>query len=146
MNESTENYSQFSYYFLDRKAALKPKTQDYKKDEETGKLIINSDSGSEAGEEIDEDAKLAGAAYQEALTSVDGFTRDARGRVKFHKDTKKRRRDAMDLDEPADVDMPDASVLEAAGKNKKQKKKVQATKIGHEFKAKVNDFLEHASL
>lgn len=125
---------------LDRKAARKAKDsgRDFKKDSDTGKLIINSDSDSAAGSEVDEDARLAGAAYQEALTSADGFTRDARGRVKFNKDTKKRRRDAMNVDENEDVEMADANASGTqGGKNKKQKRKAP-TKVGQEFKAKVS--------
>ena len=48
-------------------------------------------------EAMEED--VAGAAYKESLTSVDGFTRGPHGRVKFNKDTKKRRRENEEEDE-----------------------------------------------
>jgi ribosomal RNA-processing protein 12 len=75
---------------------------------------------------------VAGTAYRETLTSADGFTRGPNGRIKFNKDTKKRRReeDAMDVD----VDLDEMS----PGKSKKTKKKDEL-KFGHEFKAKVSD-------
>lgn len=102
-------------------------------------MVIDSDSDDAA--EPDADARLAGEAYRETITSVDGFTRDARGRVKFHKDTKKRRRDADDNGENEDVDMADVSAGAGAGveggKNKKAKRK-NSVKIGQEFKAKVS--------
>ncbi|KAI5117784.1 hypothetical protein M0805_000427 [Coniferiporia weirii] len=121
-----------------RKAARKPgaDASKFKTDESTGKLLIKPDSDADGDTGApDEDARLAGGAYQEALTSADGFTRDARGRVKFHKDTKKRRRDAADAEstfENADVEMAEAN---AEGKNKKLKRN-NSVKIGQEFKAK----------
>lgn len=82
---------------------------------------------------------MAGAAYHETLISVDGFTRDARGRVKFHKDTKKRRRDAETDGQDNDVEMADLTSAPAAtvpaGRNKKAKKS-KPVKVGQEFKAK----------
>ena len=78
-------------------------------------------------EAMEED--VAGAAYKESLTSVDGFTRGPNGRVKFNKDTKKRRRE----NEDEDVEMADGEATSAA---KKAKRKADP-KFGHEFKAKV---------
>lgn len=78
---------------------------------------------------------VAGTAYRETLTSADGFSRGPNGRIKFNKDTKKRRReeDAMDVD----VDLDDAS----PGKSKRTKKK-EDPKFGHEFKAKVSNVFD----
>ena len=86
-------------------------------------------------EESDSDAvgvaepDVAGTAYQEALTSVDGFTRGPGGRIKFNKDTKKRRRENAVEDD--DVEMAETEPTRTVGKKKSE------VKLGHEFKAKV---------
>jgi hypothetical protein len=72
---------------------------------------------------------VAGTAYQEALTSTDGFTRGSGGRIKFNKDTKKRRRENAVEDE--DVEMAE---VEPARQTVKKKSDL---KLGHEFRAKV---------
>ena len=64
----------------------------FKTDEGTGKMVIDDKANED--EAMEED--VAGAAYKESLTSVDGFTRGPNGRVKFNKDTKKRRREEGD--------------------------------------------------
>ncbi|KAH8119547.1 NUC173-domain-containing protein [Phellopilus nigrolimitatus] len=117
-----------------RKSVRKPgaDASKFKTDEGTGKMLI--DTG-DSEIEVDEDARLGGAAYRETLTSVDGFTRDQRGHVKFNKDTKKRRRDAEDAGENEDVDMVDAGAGTGTDKNRKLKRK-SSVKIGQEFKAK----------
>ncbi|KAF8070663.1 armadillo-type protein [Lyophyllum atratum] len=101
----------------------------FKTDEETGKMIIDDEKASD-----DEDAgpstDVAGTAYREAITSVDGFTRGPTGRIKFNKDTKKRRREA---DAAEDVEMADGEGAPTAAKKNKRKAE---QKIGHEFKAK----------
>ena len=100
-------------------------------DEGTGKMVIDE----EEEEEIDQEAyEIEGNAYKETLTSVDGFTRGPNGRVKFNKDTKKRRREEEQME---DVEMGDAEQVSAA-KSKKAKK--QEPRLGHEFKAKVRPF------
>ncbi|KIY44425.1 NUC173-domain-containing protein [Fistulina hepatica ATCC 64428] len=102
------------------------------KTDHSGKMIINAedisddDGGASAGA-ID----VAGSAYRETLTSVDGFRRGPNGRVKFNKDTKKRRREEL-MDE--DVEMADATAEPI--RNKKPKHKAEPPKFGHEFKAK----------
>lgn len=98
----------------------------FKTDEGTGKMIIEeSDSDAVVGEaELD----VAGTAYREALTSVDGFTRGPSGRIKFNKDTKKRRRENAVEDE--DVEMAETEPTRTTGKKKSE------AKLGHEFKAK----------
>lgn len=70
---------------------------------------------------------VAGAAYREALTSADSFTRGPGGRIKFNKDTKKRRRE--NAVEDGDVEMGEVE----SGKPEKKRSEV---KIGHEFRAK----------
>jgi hypothetical protein len=68
--------------------------------------------------------------YKESLTSVNGFTRGPNGKIKFHKDTKKRRREEMSED---DVEMADTAVDLVASKSKRRNE----VKVGQEFKAKV---------
>ncbi|KAJ6587164.1 armadillo-type protein [Mycena vulgaris] len=102
----------------------------FKTDDDTGKMIIDEE-GEDAGQP-DAAVDVAGTAYRENITSVDGFTRGANGRVKFNKDTKKRRRDNEDLD--GDVEMGDGEA--GAGKFKKAKRRTTEPKFGHEFKAK----------
>ncbi|KAJ6625900.1 armadillo-type protein [Mycena sp. CBHHK59/15] len=102
----------------------------FKTDDSTGKMIIDDEGDDDAEPDVAADA--AGTAYRESITSVDGFTRGANGRVKFNKDTKKRRRDNEDAD--GDVDMGDGEVG-AGGRAKKAKGRPEA-KFGHEFKAK----------
>jgi ribosomal RNA-processing protein 12 len=101
----------------------------FKTDEDTGKMIIDSDSDSDANAK-DTGADVAGNAYRESITSVDGFTRGLNGRVKFNKDTKKRRREH---DEAEDVEMADGDAASGKGRRSKRKSDV---KLGHEFKAK----------
>ncbi|GJJ06213.1 hypothetical protein Clacol_000403 [Clathrus columnatus] len=111
----------------DRRRKPGQEASHFKQDEATGRMIIEEEG--KEGEDDNDDEDMAGGAYKESLTSVDGFTRGANGRVKFHKDTKKRR--ANDVDGDGDVDMEDANGPKKA--NKKRKKEI---KLGQEFKAK----------
>jgi len=80
------------------------------------------------GEDQDDDAAatdVAGTAFRDLQKSVDGFTRTARGKAKFNKDTKKRRREEAEDDDGADEIVAPT----------KAKRKVQ--RLGQEFKAKV---------
>jgi hypothetical protein len=95
-------------------------------------MVIDDEAAAEDNnDEMGED--VAGAAYRESLISADGFTRGANGRVKFNKDTKKRRRENEDTE---DVEMTDA--LPAATTTEKKR---HQPKFGHEFKAKVWEHL-----
>lgn len=96
----------------------------FKTDDETGKMVIDNEDDDEGDGGAPDDA------YKESLTSADGFTRGPNGRVKFNKDTKKRRRENADNDE--DVEMGDADA--ASGKKSKRRSDV---KLGHEFRSKV---------
>ncbi|KAG6845310.1 hypothetical protein H0H87_011160 [Tephrocybe sp. NHM501043] len=101
----------------------------FKTDEDSGKMIIDNDQDSD----VDARSSIAdveGTAYRESMTSVDGFTRGPNGRVKFHKDTKKRRREELEAE---DVEMADVET--GPGATKKNKRKTEP-KLGHEFKAK----------
>ena len=86
-------------------------------------MLIDSSSDEDEDAEPNTESRLAGSAFQETLTSTDGFTRDSRGRVKFNKDTKKRRREADDLGENEDVEMAEEDQEEA-----KQKTEAEAEK------------------
>lgn len=109
----------------------------FKTDEETGKMVIDEDSDSDdAAAARNAATDVAGAAYRETMTSVDGFTRGPNGKIKFNKDTKKRRREEDALQ---DVEMADAEVVSAGSKAKKPKKKDEPN-LGHEFKAKVRSY------
>ncbi|KDR75247.1 hypothetical protein GALMADRAFT_140774 [Galerina marginata CBS 339.88] len=102
----------------------------FKMDEDSGKMVI--DESSDDDEAVAENAAdVAGTAYRESFTSVDGFTRGPNGKIKFNKDTKKRRRDEGAIE---DVEMAD--VEESAGSKPKKAKKRSEVKLGHEFKAK----------
>jgi len=93
-------------------------------------MIIDDDDGPEDGD-VSASAHVAGTAYRETITSVDGFTRGPNGKVKFNKDTKKRRREAAAGE---DVEMADQELTIEA---KKPKRRAEL-KLGHEFKAKVS--------
>jgi len=68
--------------------------------------------------------------YKESLTSIDGFSRGLNGKIKFHKDTKKRRHEEMS---EGDVEMAETTVEEGANKSKRR----HEVRVGQEFKAKV---------
>ncbi|KAK7472658.1 pre-rRNA processing protein [Stygiomarasmius scandens] len=98
----------------------------FKVDEDSGKMIINNpDDDSDAANNGQD---VSGTAYRESITSVDGFTRGPNGRIKFNKDTKKRRHNE-DGDDAMDVDDDNEKTTT------KQKRK-SSTKLGQEFKAK----------
>lgn len=94
-------------------------------------MVIDDEDAPEASAPVGD--ALAGAAYKEQMTSVDGFTRTPSGKVKFNKNTKKRRAEEA-RDE--DVEMEDASGA-PAGPELKKKKKQETVQLGSEFKAKV---------
>ncbi|KAI6121709.1 armadillo-type protein [Pisolithus sp. B1] len=101
-------------------------------DSDSGKIVIPAE---ESDSDIEVSARkaadiAAGGAYKESITSADGFTRDAKGRVKFNKDTRKRRRE--NADEDGDVEMADDTVENSSKRNKRRSE----VKLGHEFKAK----------
>lgn len=124
-------------FFIDSKAKRRRKPgQDasHFKTDDSGKLIIDSDDDSDDEANVQEAADVAGTAYREKITSVDGFTQGPNGRIKFNKDTKKRRLEEANME---DVEMAD--VDESTSKSKKMKKKSEV-KLGHEFKAKVSHY------
>ncbi|BEI80482.1 hypothetical protein CcaverHIS002_0110110 [Cutaneotrichosporon cavernicola] len=87
------------------------------KTDRSGKLVIE-DVG--AGE---------GTAYMAAMRSVDGATRDARGGLKFNKNTKRAREAEREDEAMMDLD-------ELIGDKKPKKAKKRAVKLGEEFRSK----------
>jgi ribosomal RNA-processing protein 12 len=117
---------------LQHKRRRKPgqEASKFKTDADTGRVIIDEDeSDSDAPQSKSKPGYVEGDLYKESLTSVDGFTRGPSGKIKFHKDTKKRRREESD----EDVEMADAAVDVGVSKSKKRSE----VKVGQEFKAKV---------
>ena len=103
---------------------------DFKTDKESGRMIIDED-GSEAEGPTTNDI-LAGSAYQTALTSVDGMSRDARGRLKLNKANKRGRA----IEAENDVDMLEGIMDD--DKDRKKKAKRTPEKLGSEFRSKVS--------
>ena len=103
----------------------------FRTDVETGKMVIGEDNNEE---DMNMEEDVEGTAYRETITSADGFTRGPNGRVKFNKDTKKRRREA-EADE--DVEMGETQATPT-----KHAKRRSDAKFGHEFKAKVSRVLK----
>lgn len=102
-------------------------------DAETGKMIIdNGDKANDETMEVEED--VAGTAYRDSIRSVDGFSRGPNGRVKFNKDTKKRRIEEVEGG-VEDVEMGDV----AANAGRKGKKRSPG-KVGREFRSKVRPY------
>lgn len=95
-------------------------------------IIGDSDSEEETSTKPSTQDHLAGAAYKDTLVSVDGFTRNPNGTIKFHKDTKKRRKEEMEMGD-MEVDVPEHS----GGVGPERTKKRKDARIGQEFKAKV---------
>ena len=75
---------------------------------------------------------MAGDAFLANQTSTDGATRDARGTLKFNKNTKRSRETEREYEETFGAGIIDQD----DGKVKKKKKEV--TKLGEEFRSKVS--------
>lgn len=100
------------------------------KTDKSGKLIIaESDSETEALTNAE-----AGNAFMAAQRSIDGASRDAKGNLRYNKNTKRARaeeeRMGMDLDEV----MGEKKDKDKAGKQKRSK---IVGRLGEEFRAKV---------
>ncbi|OAV88770.1 hypothetical protein PTTG_06335 [Puccinia triticina 1-1 BBBD Race 1] len=124
-----------------RKEALQRIGAGYKKDAETGKMIIESDDdeGPKAGTGGGGGTEDSTNAFLEAVHGADGFRRDARGVAKPNKKRKNHVRDDVDLDEQVEAvqglhltDQDSGALL----LNKKKKVKRVKEKLGAEFKAK----------
>lgn len=102
----------------------------FKTDNETGRMIIDDGDGPNDGKmEVEED--VVGTAYRDSIRSVDGFSRGPSGRVKFNKDTKKRRREELE-GEIEDIEMGGVTI-DTGRKSKKH----SPEKLGKEFRSKV---------
>jgi len=101
---------------------------DFKTDKESGRMIIDEDGSDQEPSAGD---VLAGSAYQTAITSVDGMSRDARGRLKLNKSNKRGRA----LEAENDVDMLEGIMDD--DKDRKKKAKRVPEKLGSEFRSKV---------
>ncbi|KAG0147710.1 hypothetical protein CROQUDRAFT_42441 [Cronartium quercuum f. sp. fusiforme G11] len=129
-----------------RREALAAQAAKYKRDSDTGKMMIDDEeedenkknskkfsSKNKAGAEEDE---LSGMnAYLEAVYGEDGQTRDERGRVKFNKPTKaaaKRSREALEEETLKELEGLEVS----SSKEPKKKARKAKEKLGAEFKAK----------
>jgi ribosomal RNA-processing protein 12 len=93
--------------------------------------MIIGDGDEETGETMEVEEDVVGTAYRDSIRSTDGFSRGPNGRVKFNKDTKKRRREELE-GETEDVEMGDV----AANTGRKSKKH-SPEKLGKEFRSKV---------
>lgn len=123
------SYSTFIDAAANRRRKPGQEAHHFKTDSDTGKMIIDNDDGLE-----NEDVSMTdvgGVAYRENITSVDGFSRGPNGRIKFNKDTKKRRREMDEIDDEVMADGDGSAV-----KTLKNERKADV-KLGHEFKAKV---------
>lgn len=114
------------------------------KTDDSGKIVINEETFKKTSASQDPSDDLAGQAYREQMTSVDGFARTPTGEVKFHKNTKKRRAEEAAADAlyaDGDVEMGDGTASRN-GADAKKKKKTERVHLGQEFKAKVRlDYL-----
>lgn len=101
---------------------------DFKTDKESGRMIIDEDGSDQEPSAGD---VLAGSAYQTAITSVDGMSRDARGRLKLNKANKRGR--AVEAEN--DVDMLEGIMDDDRDRKKKARRVPE--KLGTEFRSKV---------
>ena len=105
----------------------------FKADAETGKMIIeDGDGADDETMEVEED--VVGTAYRDSIRSIDGFSRGPNGRVKFNKDTKKRRREELE-GETEDIEMGDVTVNTG-----RKSKKNSPEKVGKEFRSRVRPY------
>lgn len=114
----------------------------FKTDSSSGRIIIDDETFKSTPKSKDSSDDIAGQAYREQMTSVDGFTRGPSGQVKFHKNTKKRRAEETAAEAVYsnsdgggnDVEMDDPKNAAGAGR---KKKKTELVHLGQGFKAKV---------
>lgn len=105
------------------------------KTDKSGKLIIDepttSSSSSGPGPGPTETERMAGDAYLSGQMQVGGAVRDAKGNLKFNKNTKRAREVEKEYE-----DTYSGGVLEKEEVVKKKPKSV--TKLGEEFRSKVS--------
>lgn len=134
-------------------AALQAKRQKaiasgYKTDSKTGKMIFDDDDADDnngrAGGLHDDMPMDSTNAYLEAISGEDGHTRDAKGRIKFNKPSKRTRAQLEEdelvetvKDRLADLGMArEDGGVDGARPKKQPKKKQPKERIGAEFRAK----------
>lgn len=96
--------------------------------------MIFDDGGETNDETMEIEEDVVGTAYRDSIRTVDGFSRGPNGRVKFNKDTKKRRREELE-GETDDIEMGDVTT----GMGRKSKKH-SPEKVGKEFRSKVRAY------
>lgn len=100
------------------------------KTDKSGKLVIDEPSSSAQDSGPTEMERMAGDAFLANQTSTDGATRDAKGTLKFNKNTKRSRETEREYEMTFG-----AGIIDQDDKLKKKKKEV--TKLGEEFRSKV---------
>ncbi|KAA1079196.1 hypothetical protein PGT21_003456 [Puccinia graminis f. sp. tritici] len=127
-----------------RKQELKRIGAGYKKDSETGKMIIDEEESSQNKSTKNGNDESTNA-FLEAVHGADGFRRDARGNVKANKKRKLDQDvvDRLEQDEEQQLDIQDAvhglqitDDQKTGSTHKKKKTKRVKEKLGSEFKAK----------
>ena len=101
------------------------------KTDKSGKLIIDEPTTSAVGPGPTETERMAGDAYLSGQMQVGGAVRDAKGNLKFNKNTKRAREVEKEYE-----DTYSGGVLEKEEVVKKKPKSV--TKLGEEFRSKVS--------
>lgn len=101
------------------------------KTDKSGKLVIDEPTSDQAGTGPSETERMAGDAFLANQTSTDGATRDARGALKFNKNTKRARETEREYEETFGAGIIDQD-------KEAPKKKKQVSKLGEEFRSKVS--------
>lgn len=103
------------------------------KTDKSGKMIIPDDN--DDGEHDDPASRsMEGTAFIAAQSGIDGSNRDAKGNLRFNKNTKRSRMEDDDMDVDFDESIKKAYMPE----QKKTKKREVSKKLGEEFKSKVS--------
>lgn len=106
------------------------------KTDKSGKLLIDEPAQSSGNSGPSEVERMAGDAFLANQTSTDGATRDARGALKFNKNTKRSRETEREYEMTFG-----AGIIDQDDKDKVKKKKKEVTKLGEEFRSKVRHLI-----
>lgn len=99
------------------------------KTDRSGKMVIEESGDEDDGMDAKRGGAGEGSAYMTAMRGVDGATRNARGGLKFNKNTKRAREAEREDEAMMDLD-------ELIGDKKPKKAKKKAAKLGEEFRSK----------
>lgn len=99
------------------------------KTDKSGKLVIDEPGSDNEGPT--ETERMAGDAFLANQTSTDGARRDARGALKFNKNTKRARETEREYEETFGAGIIDQD-------KEAPKKRKQVGKLGEEFRSKVS--------